>query len=97
MMRWIVATSLRFRFLVVAVAAALMVVRRRRSCATMPVDVFPEFAPPRVEIQTTCLGLSAGRGRVSSSRSRWSRRSTASPGLDDHALEVGAAAVRRSS
>jgi CzcA family heavy metal efflux pump len=26
---------------------------------TLPVDVFPEFAPPRVEIQTSCLGLSA--------------------------------------
>ena len=25
----------------------------------MPVDVFPEFAPPLVEIQTPCLGLSA--------------------------------------
>jgi CzcA family heavy metal efflux pump len=25
----------------------------------MPVDVFPEFAPPRVEVQTPCLGLSA--------------------------------------
>ena len=25
----------------------------------MPVDVFPEFAPPRVEIQTLALGLSA--------------------------------------
>ena len=25
----------------------------------MPVDAFPEFAPPRVEIQTPCLGLSA--------------------------------------
>src|SRR6185503_11406161 len=24
----------------------------------MRVDVFPEFAPPRVEIQTICLGLS---------------------------------------
>jgi CzcA family heavy metal efflux pump len=24
----------------------------------LPVDVFPEFAPPRVEIQTICLGLS---------------------------------------
>ena len=28
--------------------------------ATMPVDVFPEFAPPRVEIQTMCNGLSTG-------------------------------------
>jgi Cu/Ag efflux pump CusA len=25
----------------------------------VPVDVFPEFAPPRVEIQTICLGLSS--------------------------------------
>ena len=25
----------------------------------MPVDVFPEFAPPKVEIQTASLGLSA--------------------------------------
>jgi Cu/Ag efflux pump CusA len=25
----------------------------------MPVDVFPEFAPPKVEIQTICIGLSA--------------------------------------
>ena len=25
----------------------------------MPVDVFPEFAPPKVEIQTVSLGLSA--------------------------------------
>jgi len=25
----------------------------------MPVDAFPEFAPPRVEIQTQCLGLNA--------------------------------------
>ena len=58
MMRSIVTASLRFRYLVVAIAAALMVfgigeVQR------MPVDVFPEFAPPRVEIQTPSLGLSA--------------------------------------
>src|SRR5918992_2309511 len=26
---------------------------------SMPVDVFPEFAPPRVEVQTASLGLSA--------------------------------------
>jgi CzcA family heavy metal efflux pump len=25
----------------------------------MPVDAFPEFAPPRVEVQTLCLGLTA--------------------------------------
>ena len=56
-MRWIVGSSLRFRFLVVAVAAAHDVLRRGQLRDT-PVDVFPEFAPPRVEIQTICLGLS---------------------------------------
>jgi CzcA family heavy metal efflux pump len=57
-MRWIVYTSLRFRYLVVFIAAALMVfgiVRLRNSS----VDVFPEFAPPKVEIQTLSQGLSA--------------------------------------
>jgi CzcA family heavy metal efflux pump len=56
--RWIVGSSLKFRFLVVAIAAGLVAfgVDRFRG---MPVDVFPEFAPPRVEIQTPCLGLSA--------------------------------------
>src|SRR6266540_6372722 len=58
MMRWIVGSSLRFRYIVVALAAAMMalgVVRLR----DIPVDVFPEFAPPRVEIQTPCLGLTS--------------------------------------
>ena len=57
MMRWIVSASLRFRFLVIALAGALMYfgVGQLRE---MPVDVFPEFAPPLVEIQTSVLGLS---------------------------------------
>jgi len=56
MMRWIVSTSIRFRFLVVALGGAMMLfgVTQLRS---MPVDVFPEFAPPKVEIQTVTLGL----------------------------------------
>ncbi|MFN8489611.1 MAG: efflux RND transporter permease subunit [Caldilineaceae bacterium] len=58
MMRWIVGTSLKLRFLVVAGAAALMFFGIGQLRA-MPIDVFPEFAPPRVEIQTPCLGLSA--------------------------------------
>ena len=58
MMRWIVATSLRFRYLVVFTAAVLMLFGIGQIQA-MPVDVFPEFAPPRVEIQTPCLGLSS--------------------------------------
>ena len=56
MMRWIIGASLKFRFLVLAGAAAVMFfgVAQLRD---MPVDVFPEFAPPRVEIQTEALGL----------------------------------------
>src|SRR5438309_3716440 len=58
MMRWIVGTSLQFRFLVIGLAAMLMVfgVTRLRD---MPVDVFPEFSPPMAEIQTEAIGLSA--------------------------------------
>jgi CzcA family heavy metal efflux pump len=58
MMRWVVGSSLKFRFLVVAVAAA-MVLLGVGQLGQLPVDVFPEFAPPRVEIQTACVGLSA--------------------------------------
>jgi CzcA family heavy metal efflux pump len=58
MMRWIVGSSLKFRFLVIAVAAALLGFGINRM-SQMPVDVFPEFAPPLVEIQTPTLGLSA--------------------------------------
>ena len=58
MMRTLVRTSLRFRYLVLALAGA-MVFFGVGQIRSMPVDVFPEFAPPRVEIQTPCLGLSA--------------------------------------
>jgi CzcA family heavy metal efflux pump len=57
LMRGIVSTSLRFRFLVVAAAVALMVFGTWQ-LPKMRVDVFPEFAPPLVQIQTICLGLS---------------------------------------
>jgi CzcA family heavy metal efflux pump len=58
MLRWIVGSSLKFRYIVAASAVALMFfgVQQLRG---MPVDVFPEFAPPQVEIQTLALGLSA--------------------------------------
>ena len=49
MMRWIIRNSLRFRYLVVAGAIALMVFGVSAT-QKMPVDVFPEFAPPRVQI-----------------------------------------------
>ncbi len=57
MMRTIVAGALRFRLLVVALAAALMFIGVGQ-IQKMPVDVFPEFAPPTVEIQTLGIGLS---------------------------------------
>ena len=56
-MRWVVGSSLRFRYLVAAGAVALMVVGIALG-PSMRVDVFPEFAPPRVVIQTACVGLS---------------------------------------
>jgi Cu/Ag efflux pump CusA len=56
MMRWIVRTSLRFRFLVLAMGAALIVLGAVELSKT-PVDVFPEFAPPTVEVQTEAVGL----------------------------------------
>jgi CzcA family heavy metal efflux pump len=57
-MRWIVAASLHFRYLAVALAAGLMVFGGIR-LQDSSVDVFPEFAPPRVEVQTGALGLTA--------------------------------------
>jgi CzcA family heavy metal efflux pump len=58
MMRWIVGSSLRFRYLVVAAGIAMMVFGAQQ-LRGMPVDAFPEFAPPRVEVQTSCPGLTA--------------------------------------
>ncbi len=56
-MNWIVSTSLRLRLLVVALSIVLMIVGVR-SALKAPLDVFPEFAPPLVEIQTEAPGLS---------------------------------------
>jgi Cu/Ag efflux pump CusA len=58
MMRWLIASGLRFRLLVVGIAAVVIglgVVQLRNE----PVDVLPEFTPPYVEVQTEALGLSA--------------------------------------
>ncbi|GAA2143395.1 efflux RND transporter permease subunit [Arthrobacter humicola] len=57
-MRWLIGISLRFRTIVVALACAVMLLGSLQLSAAS-VDVFPEFAPPRVEIQTACLGLTA--------------------------------------
>lgn len=58
MFRWIVATSLKFRFLMVALAAVMVLYGVDR-IERMPLDVFPEFAPPRIQIQAPGVGLSA--------------------------------------
>jgi len=56
-MRWLVGCSLRFRYLVAGLAAGLMFFGVQ-VLGHQKLDVFPEFAPVSVEIQTTCLGLS---------------------------------------
>ena len=58
MLRWLIGSSLKFRYIVVALAAGLIFfgVQQLQHAS---VDVFPEFAPPKVEIQTPSLGLSA--------------------------------------
>ena len=58
MMRRILTASLRFRYLAVAASIAMLVVGGLELRDT-PIDVFPEFSPPRVEVQTDALGLSA--------------------------------------
>ena len=58
MMRWIVGSSLKLRFLVVLVAVALLLLGFVQ-LRGMPVETLPEFNPPMVEIQTEALGLSA--------------------------------------
>ncbi|HSG19083.1 MAG TPA: efflux RND transporter permease subunit [Anaerolineae bacterium] len=57
-MRWIIATSLRYRYLVVFIAAVLLIFGISQ-IGNMSIDVFPEFAPPRVEIQSPAIGLSS--------------------------------------
>jgi CzcA family heavy metal efflux pump len=57
MIRWLIAAALRQRVLVLALAVAL-VAFGIHAARVMPLDVFPEFAPPLVEIQTEAPGLS---------------------------------------
>lgn len=58
MLKWMIGASLKYRYLVIAFAAGLMFFGVQQLRDT-PIDVFPEFAPPRVEVQTPSLGLSA--------------------------------------
>jgi len=56
-MSWLIRTSLELRLLVIILAIVLVVVGIRNS-DSVPLDVFPEFAPPLVEIQTEAPGIS---------------------------------------
>jgi len=56
--RALVGWSVRFRFLVLGIAAAVAIAAATRLAAG-PIEVVPEFTPPYVEIQTEALGLSA--------------------------------------
>ncbi|MFN8445744.1 MAG: efflux RND transporter permease subunit [Caldilineaceae bacterium] len=58
MIRWLVESSLRLRFLVVVVTLVL-VAYGFSELRKMPIDIYPEFNPPLVEVQTEALGLSA--------------------------------------
>ncbi len=58
MFSWIIGASLKFRFLVMAAGVALLVFGSEQ-LRKMPIDVFPEFAPPKVEIQTEGPGMTS--------------------------------------
>ena len=58
MIEFIMRSALRSRFLLIAIAAAIMVVGVSR-LHDLPVDLYPEFSPPYVQVQTEALGLSA--------------------------------------
>ena len=58
MLKALVSSAMRLRVLVVALALTLVVFGVRRS-RDVPLDVFPEFASPLVEIQTEAPGLTS--------------------------------------
>lgn len=57
MLGWLISSSVKGRVVVLALCA-LLVGYGFRTARTAPLDVFPEFAPPKVEVQTEAPGLS---------------------------------------
>jgi CzcA family heavy metal efflux pump len=57
MLSHLISSSVRGRVVVLALCG-LLVVYGSRTVRTAPLDVFPEFAPPKVEVQTEAPGLS---------------------------------------
>ena len=58
MVRALVSTSVRFRLIAIGIAGVLLLVGATQ-LGSARIDVLPEFAPTRVEVQTEALGLSA--------------------------------------
>ncbi|HZZ80566.1 MAG TPA: efflux RND transporter permease subunit [Gemmataceae bacterium] len=58
MLRSLVDASLRMRYVIV-IAALLLLIYGGMSATRAPLDVFPEFAPPLVEVQTEAPGMSS--------------------------------------
>ncbi len=58
MLRWLISFSLRHA-IVVCVLTVIGTVAGARALQSVPFDVFPEFAPPLIEVQTEAPGLSA--------------------------------------
>src|SRR4051812_31018130 len=58
MLSWLISASVRLR-IVVLVGCVVLLVAGSRTISRAPLDVFPEFAPPLVEIQTEAPGLSS--------------------------------------
>lgn len=56
-MSWLIKTSLQLRVIVLMIAIGLIIVGVQ-TVGSVPLDVFPEFAPPLVEIQTEAPGIS---------------------------------------
>ncbi len=88
----LISGALRLRLLVVALSIVLMIVGVRRARGDAPLDVFPEFAPPLVEIQTEAPGLSTEEVE-SLVTVPLENALNGTLGLKTHPLEVGARAV----
>lgn len=73
MLSTVIALALRFRTLVIFAAGVLLVLGLRAAEKT-PLDVFPEFAQPMIEIQTEAPGPPPKRSRVWS-HCLWRQRS----------------------
>lgn len=58
MIRWLISTSMQLRIAVVAITVILMFLGSKTLMQSTAFDVFPEFAPMLVEVQTEAPGLS---------------------------------------